>query len=44
MDKKIIAKRYFLPTNNFTFPADNFTFPADPKNPSITSPGNLNPW
>jgi len=27
--QKIIAKRYFLPTNNFTFPADNFTFSTD---------------
>ena len=29
LGQKNIAKRYFLPANNFTFPADNFTFPAD---------------
>jgi len=37
--RKNIAKRYFLPANNFIFPADNFTFPADnftfPADPKI---------
>jgi len=37
--KKIIAKHYFLPANNFTFLADNFTFPVD----NFTFPADIFP-